>query len=97
MNHLMVAKFKPEISKEEIAKMFVDIKKIFENARTIEGVSDIEYHMNCIDRPNRYDISVNIIMEKDALAKWDASKWHQEWKEKYGDMLETKCIFDYED
>lgn len=97
MNHVMLAKFKPEYSKEDIAKMFVDIKAIYENAKTLEGVQDVIYHTNCIDRPNRYDIYVNIVMDKEALPTWDASPWHKEWKEKYGHMLETKCIFDYED
>lgn len=97
MNHVMVAKFKPEYSKEDIAKMFVDIKSIYENAKTIPGVRDVIYHTNCIDRPNRYDLSVNIVMDKEALPKWDACEWHALWKQKYGEMLESKCIFDYED
>lgn len=30
MNHLMVAKFMPEYSKEQITEMFIDIKSIFD-------------------------------------------------------------------
>lgn len=97
MNHLMIAKFRPEIPKSDIARMFEDIKAIYDNAKSIDGVKDVVYHMNCIDRPNRYDISVNIIMDKEALPLWDACKWHKKWKEDYGFMLESKCIFDYED
>ncbi len=97
MNHLMLAKFKSEYSKDEISEMFKDIKAIYDNARSIDGVHDVIYHRNCIDRPNRYDISVNIVMEKESLILWDKCEWHKEWKEKYGHMLESKCIFDYED
>jgi len=97
MNHVMVAKFKPEYSKEDIAGMFVDIKAIYDNAKTIPGITDVIYHTNCIDRPNRYDISVSIVMEKEALPLWDACEWHAKWKKEYGHMLESKCIFDYED
>jgi len=97
MNHVMVAKFKSEISKEEIAKMFPDIQAIYNNAKSIPGVHDVIYHTNCIDRPNRYDISVNIVMDKEALPLWDACEWHKQWKTGYGDMLESKCIFDFED
>lgn len=96
MNHLMLAKFKPEYSKEQITKMFVDIQNIYNNAKTIQGVYDVEYHINCIDRPNRYDIYVNIIMDKETLSLWDACEWHMQWKTEYSHMLESKCIFDYE-
>ena len=96
MNHLMLAKFKPEYSKKQISEMFVDIRRLYENAKTLPGVHAIEYHENCIDRPNRYDISVNIIMDREALPLWDACEWHSKWKSEYGYMLESKCIFDYE-
>lgn len=95
MNHLMLAKFKPEYSKAQIAEMFPEIQKIYENAKTIPGVHDVVYHENCIDRPNRYDISVNIIMDEEALPLWDACEWHAKWKAEFGHMLESKCIFDY--
>jgi len=96
MHHVMLAKFKKDYSKEEIDNMFVDIKAIYDNARTIPGITDVIYHRNCIDRPNRYDISVSLVMEKDSLALWDACSYHKMWKEQYGDKLESKCIFDYE-
>ncbi len=96
MNHVMLAKFKPEYSKDDISKMFEDIKAIYENAKDIVGVHDVIYHTNCIDRPNRYDICVNIVMDREALPEWDKSEWHALWKKNYGEMLESKCIFDYE-
>jgi len=96
MHHVMLAKFKPEYTKEQIAEMFVDIKAIYDHATSIDGIHDVIYHTNCIDRPNRYDISVSIVMDKDALPAWDACEWHMQWKEGYGHMLESKCIFDFE-
>ena len=97
MNHLMLAKFKSEYSKAHILEMFEDIKAIYDNAKSIPGIHDVEYHINCTDRPNRYDIAVNIIMDKEALPLWDDSACHKQWKSDYGHMLESKCIFDYED
>ena len=97
MNHLMLAKFKPEYSKDQILEMFEDVKAIYNEATAIPGIHNVEYHVNCIDRPNRYDISVNLIMDKDALPLWDESETHKKWLNGYGHMLETKCIFDYED
>lgn len=97
MNHVMLAKFKSEYYKDKIAEIFVDVKAIYEHARSVPGIHDVIYHTNCIDRPNRYDICVILVMDKEALPLWDECEWHIEWKEKYGHMLETKCIFDYED
>lgn len=97
MYHNIIAKFKPEIPKEKIAKMLPEIKAIFEHAKTIDGIQDVIYHTNCIDRPNRYDLSISIVMNKEALPLWDSCQWHKEWKNVYGDMLEKKCIFDFED
>lgn len=39
---------------------------------------DVIYHTNCIDRPNRYDISVTLVMDEDALPEWDKCKWHKQ-------------------
>ncbi|MDO4490001.1 MAG: Dabb family protein [Lachnospiraceae bacterium] len=97
MHHCIIAKFKPEIEKEKITEMFPAIREIFEHAKSLEGVQDVIYHRNCIDRPNRYDLSISIVMDKEALPLWDACQWHKQWKEEYGDMLEKKCIFDFED
>ena len=97
MNHVMLAKFKPEYTKEEKAEMFADIRKIYDNAKSIPGIRDVVYHTNCIDRPNRYDISVTLVMDEAALPAWDKCEWHKVWKDGYGDKLEAKCIFDYED
>lgn len=97
MNHVILAKFKSDYTKEEIKTMFEEIKLIFNNAKDIQGIEGVTYHLNCIDRPNRYDICINISMEKSALSSWDACESHKKWKDKYSDMLESKCIFDYED
>lgn len=96
MNHLIVVKFKSEYSKSEILKMFEDIKTIFNQATTIPGINDVVYKTNCIDRTNRYDILINIIMDKEALPLWDESSFHKQWKDTYGHMIESKCIFDCE-
>lgn len=97
MNHLILVKFKPEYSKAQILVMIEDIKTIFNQAKSIPGIHDVEYHVNCINRPNRYDFFVNLIMDKVALPLWDESELHIRWKSDYGQMIETKCIFDYED
>lgn len=97
MNHVMLAKFKKEYSDSDIDRMFEDIKAIYNNAVKIDGIHDVIYHRNCVNRPNRYDISVSIVMDREALPLWDACIYHAQWKSGYGDMLESKCIFDYED
>lgn len=54
------------------------------------------YTFNCIDRPNRYDLMITIDMDEEALAAYDASDPHHEWKETFGDLIEKKAIFDYQ-
>ncbi len=73
-----------------------DIKRIFDSIK-IGGLSKVDYIRNCIDRDNRYDFLIKIHIEKDSLPEYDASSGHHEWKEKYGQFVEKKAIFDYED
>lgn len=96
MKHHILAKFKSEISKKQIEEFLPDIKSLFNNALSIEGISKVEVIPNCIARPNRYDLLIVLTMEKQALEIYDNSDFHHQWKEKYGSMLESKAIFDCE-
>lgn len=95
LHHLMLAKFKPEITHEQIAAMIPDIAAIYEHARELPGVYDVIIRENCVARPNRFDLSVTLVMEPSSLPLWDAFEWHAAWKSRYGHLLEAKSIFDY--
>ena len=91
IKHLILAKFKPGYSPE-----LSDIRRIFEGTLAIEGITDVKLFPNCVERSNRYDLMIQLTMERTALECYDACIWHREWKERYGDQLESKAIFDYE-
>jgi hypothetical protein len=93
MKHNIIVKFKEDVVVEDILD---DIQKIFDQTLTIEGIDEVRYFTSCIDRPNRYDLCIQLVMEKDALSVYDDCKPHKLWKEKYGPMIEKKAIFDYE-
>ena len=96
MKHYIIVKFIPEITKKNIDEFAEQIKRLFENAREIEGVHEISVFKNCIDLDNRYDIMIEMDMEKEALSAYDGSQWHALWKHEYGRFIAQKTIFDRE-
>lgn len=97
MRHYIIVKFKSEITKEMQEKMYPDIKALFDETKSIPGILNIRLLPNVINRDNRYDLAIEMEMNKDALPVYDASKPHKRWKEQYGGMLENKTIIDLED
>lgn len=99
MRHLIIVKFKENVWNKENAesgKMLADIREIFDRTKQIEGVHAVNIYENVIPRPNRHDLMIEMEMEPEALSVYDASAAHLEWKEKYGDYIRNKTIFDYE-
>ena len=77
--------------------MLENVKNVFGKLLVIEGIHKVEYKQNCIDRANRFDLLVEIDMDKEVLPAYDESAPHLEWKEKYGKFVENKAIFDFEE
>ncbi len=92
MRHHIIVKFKDKNTLCELDH----IKEIFSECLKIDGVSDIEYHLNCIDKDNRYDLMIVLIMDKESLPLYDKCEAHKKWKNEYTDKIEKKAIFDYE-
>ncbi|BBH27169.1 Dabb family protein [Intestinibaculum porci] len=92
MKHNIIVKWKDR----ETNKRIEQIKAIFNETLSIPGIHEVTYTFNCIDRPNRYDLMITIDMDEEALAAYDASDPHHEWKETFGDLIEKKAIFDYQ-
>lgn len=97
MKHHIICKFKDTVSKEELKAMLPDIQALFDHCNEIPGVEKTELIPNVIDRPNRYDLMIRMTMTEDALPVYDQCRWHKEWKQNYGDLLEAKAIFDSEE
>ncbi len=93
MKHFIIAKFKPEIDWKALVP---EIREHFEAARAIEGITDVILHTSCSERANRFHIMIELQMTGKGLENFDVSAVHNDWKEKYGSMLEGKTIFDCE-
>lgn len=95
MKHCILIKWNREI--EDKNEMLGKVKNVFDQLLIIDGIHKVEYRQNCIDRANRFDLLVEIDMDKEVLPIYDKSAPHLEWKEKYGKFVENKAIFDFEE
>lgn len=94
MKHYIIAKLKEGVDKYALVD---PVTEIFKKTLAIPGIHGVKVKPCCIDRPNRYDLMIEIEMDKEALPAYDASEPHHQWKEQYGDLLVAKTIFDSED
>ena len=95
MKHCILIKWNREV--EDKNEMLRKVKNVFDQLLIIDGIHKVEYRQNCIDRANRFDLLVEIDMDKEVLPIYDKSVPHLEWKEKYGKFVENKAIFDFEE
>ena len=95
MKHCILIKWNREA--EDKNEMLGKVKNVFDQLLIIDGIHKVEYRQNCIDRANRFDLLVEIDMDKEVLPIYDKSVPHLEWKEKYGKFVENKAIFDFEE
>lgn len=93
MKHFIIVKFKKDFDYENSVD---DIYGIFSKTLQISGISAVDVKKSNSDRENRYDLMIEITMEKSALNAYDVSAPHRMWKEKYGKYIEKKAIFDCE-
>ena len=96
MKHHIIVKFKSDVSDERKDALVPEVKALFDNTTSIDGIYSVSVLRNCIARENRYDMMIVIDMEKEALPEYDGCLWHKKWKSDYGDMIEKKAIFDCE-
>lgn len=94
MKHYIIVKFIPEVTKEKKAEMLPEIKALFDNTVSLDGVEKVEVYPNVTDRPNRYDLMIEIEMTPEALPLYDECEWHKQWKADYGNLIEKKTIID---
>ena len=94
MKHDILVKYKPEVTKERKAELIPEIAELFGHTKEIPGIHDVTLYPNVVERENRYDLMIEIDMEREALEAYDNSVWHRQWKEQYGSLLASKAIFD---
>lgn len=94
MKHYIIVKYNDSVTDK--AALLEEIRTLFEKTKEIEGIHEVFVYPCCIDRANRYDVMIEIQMEKEALPAYDACEWHAQWKREYAEYIEKKTIFDCE-
>lgn len=92
MKHYIIVKYTEDITDKTVLE--AQVRALFSKAGEIPGVYGADVIPCCIARPNRYDLMIIVRMDKSALPAWDASRLHQEWKERFGQFVAKKAIFD---
>ena len=94
MLHNILVKWTDQVTdKPAIARL---VAQTFEGSAEIPGVHGVAVRPNIIDRPNRYDLLIQLDMDEKALTTWDESDIHKRWKANFGGLVEKKAIFDCE-
>ena len=96
MKHDILVKYNPGITKEQKSELIPEIRELFEHTVEIPGIHAVKLYPNVVERENRYDLLIEIDMDREALETYDNSIWHKKWKEQYGHLLEKKAIFDHD-
>jgi len=94
MKHCIIVKYNDQVDAARKQSLIPEIRALFENTKQIEGIHAVILRPNVIDRPNRYDLVIEIDMDPAALPVYDACVWHHQWKENYGSLLAAKAIID---
>ena len=94
MQHCILVKWTPDAGdKDAMAK---EAEAIFAQAVADGVATALTIRRNVINRPNRYDLLIELTMTPDMLPAYDASEPHHRWKETFGARIQQKAIFDYE-
>ena len=96
MKHDILVKYTTGITKEQKSALIPEIKELFDHTTEIPGIHAVKLYPNVVERENRYDLLIEIDMDREALEAYDNSVWHKKWKEQYGHLLEKKAIFDHD-
>lgn len=91
MEHYIIVKFNNTVNYKDLID---PITALFNKSLAIEGVERVEIHTSCIDLSNRHDIMIKMLVTEEGLKNFDNSSIHKEWKEKYGELIINKTIFD---
>lgn len=94
MKHIILVKFKKEIENKE--DIIHNIKQLFSESTSLQGIYSVHIHKNIIDLSNRYDFMIELEMEMESLFLFDQSMIHKIWKHTYSSYIESKAIFDYQ-
>ncbi len=94
MFHCILVKFLPSVKDRQ--ELTGRIQELFSGSGDIPGIRNAALYPSAVDRPNRYDLMIQLDMDRQALEAWDESALHRRWKEEFSPFLQSKAIFDWE-
>ncbi|MCI1723503.1 MAG: hypothetical protein LKM41_12100 [Lachnospiraceae bacterium] len=94
MKHDILVKYNETVTDKKA--MEAEVRNLFQGVLSVEGVHGVAVIPNTVERPNRYDLLIEIEMEPSALSAYDECETHKQWKKNYAQYLEGKAIFDHD-
>ena len=91
MKHYIIVKF---TEGTDVKTLVEPVREIFSRTLSIPGIHGLELKTSNSDRANRFDLMIILDMEKEALPAYDTSEPHLSWKNRYGELIAKKAIFD---
>ena len=91
MRHYIIVRFKEWVDWRSHVPV---ISTFFKKASVIDGVNNISINTSCSELPNRHHLMIEMVVTAEGLINFDNSTIHSEWKEKYGELIKEKTIFD---
>ena len=91
MKHYIIVKF---VEGTDVGALLSPVRGLFEQTLTIPGIHSVVLKQSNSDRANRYDLMIELDMDKQALSAYDVSEPHLLWKQSYGPLIAKKAIFD---
>lgn len=93
MKHYIIVKLNENTEKGELIN---PIKELFQKAMNIKDIVKVDIYESNMELPNRYDLMIKMDLSKEALDEFDNGEIHKEWKERFGEYIANKTIFDCE-
>ena len=91
MKHYIIVKF---VDSFDYLTQLDEITAIFNKTLEIDGINAVNISKSNSDRENRYDIMIEIDMDKSSLPAYDVSLPHKHWKNTFSKYIKNKAIFD---
>lgn len=92
MLHRIIVKYTPLVTDRDA--FAEEVLGVFKPLEQMEGIRKVGVVKGLPLAENRWDLMIEIDMEKDALPAYNGSAPHKLWKEKYASFVEKKAIFD---
>ena len=92
MRHCILVKYNQEV--KDRAAFAQEALQVFAPLKDMPGIHAVTA-TECLPlADNRYDLLIEIYMERDALPSYNESAPHKLWKRDYAKYIDKKAIFD---